>query len=146
MLPAGVEIIIPSAIKFLIINLFLFIIFNEDVCLLCLSKETSLIAIALNKELFLVDQIDILLIKLSPENVTGELEFTDNFFTKIDEIEEIFAYLSKILKNYSFKKINILYGGSVNLTNISNILNLQNVNGVLVGSASTKSDFIKYFK
>ena len=65
---------------------------------------------------------------------------------KIDEIEEISAYLAKILKNYSFKKINILYGGSVNLTNISNILNLQNVNGVLVGSASTKSDFIKYFK
>ena len=65
---------------------------------------------------------------------------------KIDEIEEISSYLSKILKNYSFKKINILYGGSVNLTNISNILNLQNVNGVLVGSASTKSDFIKFFK
>ena len=65
---------------------------------------------------------------------------------KIHEIEEISAYLAKILKNYSFKKINILYGGSVNLTNISNILNLQNVNGVLVGSASTKSDFIKYFK
>ena len=65
---------------------------------------------------------------------------------KIDEIEEISSYLSKILKNYSFKKINILYGGSVNLTNISDILNLQNVNGVLVGSASTKSDFIKYFK
>ena len=65
---------------------------------------------------------------------------------KIDEIEEISIYLSKILKNYSFKKINILYGGSVNLTNISDILNLRNVNGVLVGSASTKSDFIKYFK
>ena len=65
---------------------------------------------------------------------------------KFDEIEEISAYLSQILKIYSFKKINILYGGSVNLNNISNILNLQNVNGVLVGSASTKSDFIKYFK
>ena len=65
---------------------------------------------------------------------------------KIDEIEEISAYLFNILKNYSFKKINILYGGSVNLTNITNILNLQNVNGVLVGSASTKSDFIKFFK
>ena len=64
---------------------------------------------------------------------------------KIEEIEEICSYLSKILKNYSFKKINILYGGSVNLNNISNILNLRNVDGVLVGSASTKSEFIKYF-
>ncbi len=65
---------------------------------------------------------------------------------KIEEIDEICSFLLKILENYSFKKINILYGGSVNLTNISDILNLHNVNGVLVGSASTKSDFIKYFK
>ena len=42
-----------------------------------------------NKELFLVEQINISLIKLTPENVTGELEFTDNFFSKIDEIEEL---------------------------------------------------------
>ena len=54
--------------------------------------------------------------------------------------------LSKILENYSFKKINILYGGSVNLSNIKDILSLQNLNGVLVGSASTKSSFIKHFK
>ncbi len=65
---------------------------------------------------------------------------------ELEEIQEISSYLSEILKNYSFKKINILYGGSVNLTNISDILNLQNVNGVLVGSASTKMDFINYFK
>ena len=35
---------------------------------------------------------------------------------------------------------------SVNLSNISEILKLQFVNGVLVGSASTKSSFINYFK
>ena len=58
-----------------------------------------------NKELFLVDQIDILLIKLSPENVTGELEFTDNFFTKIDEIEELIA--SNININEISKKFNL---------------------------------------
>ena len=39
-----------------------------------------------------------------------------------------------------------LYGGSVNLSNISEILELQFVNGVLVGSASTKASFINYFK
>ena len=33
-----------------------------------------------NKELFLVEQIDISLIKLTPQNVTGEVEFTNNFF------------------------------------------------------------------
>ena len=65
---------------------------------------------------------------------------------KISEIDEICTFLHDYFKKYSFKKINILYGGSVNLDNVSDILSLQNVNGVLVGSASTKSDFIKYFK
>ncbi len=67
---------------------------------------------------------------------------TPNF----SEINDICKYLSKILEKYTFKKINILYGGSVNLSNIKEILNLQFVNGVLVGSASTKSSFIRYFK
>ena len=65
---------------------------------------------------------------------------------KMSEIDDISNYLHDICKKYSFKKINILYGGSVNLDNVSDIINLQKVNGVLVGSASTKSDFIKYFK
>ena len=65
---------------------------------------------------------------------------------KMSEIDDISNYLHNICKKYSFKKIKILYGGSVNLDNVSDILNLQKVNGVLVGSASTKSDFIKYFK
>ena len=65
---------------------------------------------------------------------------------KMSEIDEISNYLHNICKKYSFKKIKILYGGSVNLDNISDILKLQKVNGVLVGSASTKADFIKYFK
>ena len=65
---------------------------------------------------------------------------------KLSEIDDILGFLSKILENYSFKKINILYGGSVNLSNIKDILSLRNLNGVLVGSASTKSSFIKHFK
>ena len=65
---------------------------------------------------------------------------------QMSEIDEICSYLTKILKKYSFKKINILYGGSVNLDNIKEILNLPSVDGVLVGSASTKSSFINFFK
>ena len=65
---------------------------------------------------------------------------------KMSEIDDISNYLHNICKKYSFKKIKILYGGSVNLDNVSDILNLQKVNGVFVGSASTKSYFIKYFK
>ncbi len=65
---------------------------------------------------------------------------------ELPEIDDICKFLNKILEKYTFKKINILYGGSVNLSNISEILNLQFVNGVLVGSASTKISFINYFK
>ena len=65
---------------------------------------------------------------------------------ELSEIDDICKFLTKILEKYTFKKINILYGGSVNLSNISEILKLQFVNGVLVGSASTKSSFINYFK
>ena len=64
----------------------------------------------------------------------------------LSEIDDICKFLTKNLEKYTFKKINILYGGSVNLSNISEILKLQFVNGVLVGSASTKSSFINYFK
>jgi len=64
----------------------------------------------------------------------------------LSEINDICKYLTNILEKYSFKKINILYGGSVNLSNVSDILNLQFVDGVLVGSASTNSSFINFFK
>ena len=58
-----------------------------------------------NKELFLVDKIDISLIKLTPKNVTNEDEFTDNFFSKIDEIEDLVANNTNI--NEISKKFNL---------------------------------------
>ena len=74
-----------------------------------------------NKELFLVEQIDISLIKLTPMNISGEAEFTDNFFSKIDEIEELilsntglneiserFNLKMEIVKNYYPNKNNDL--------------------------------------
>ena len=65
---------------------------------------------------------------------TGVIPKSDDLFRTIN-------FIKKKVKN-----IKVLYGGSVNLDNVSDILSLQKVNGVLVGSASTKSDFIKYFK
>ena len=58
-----------------------------------------------NKELFLVDKIDISLIKLTPENLTGETEFTDNYFSKIDQIEDQIANNTSI--NEISKKFNL---------------------------------------
>ena len=44
-LPAGVETNTPSQINFFIKNFFLLIICSDAACLVCLNKETSLIAI-----------------------------------------------------------------------------------------------------
>ena len=59
-----------------------------------------------NEEKFLVEKIDISLIKLTPENIVGETEFTNNFFSKIDEIEDLVANnvsINEISKKYNLK-------------------------------------------
>ena len=72
-----------------------------------------------NKELFLVEQVNISLIKLTPENVTGEREFDDNFFSKIDEIEELIGTnvgVDEISKkfNLNIEVVNDYYPGKNN--------------------------------
>ena len=64
---------------------------------------------------------------------TGETE-------SIDHIEEIHIKVKNTLSEYSLKNIPILYGGSVNPSNSNEILSSANVDGVLVGGASTKFD------
>ena len=66
----------------------------------------------------------------------------------LDEINDIHKEIRLILKKnfgeHESNSISILYGGSVNISNASNILNLSQVDGALVGGASLKSkDFSK---
>ena len=56
----------------------------------------------------------------------------------LEEINNIHEYLKKDIKEIEDYKI--LYGGSVNSKNASEIMNLENVDGVLVGGASLKAD------
>ena len=54
----------------------------------------------------MIDKIDISLIKLSPEILTGNKEFTENFFSKIDEIEDLISNnigINEIAQNYNIK-------------------------------------------
>ena len=72
-----------------------------------------------NKDLFLVEKIDISLIKLTPENITNESEFTDNFFSKIDQIEDLIVNdvsLNEISKKFNLKieAVNEYYPGKNN--------------------------------
>ena len=61
-------------------------------------------------------------------------------------IEDVHNYIRNWFKEHysetSSNNICIQYGGSVNPINVSSILNIENVNGVLVGSASLDSEKI----
>ena len=59
-----------------------------------------------NREKFLVEKIDISFIKITPEIITSEKEFTKNFFSKIDEIEDLIINnnnINEISKKYNLK-------------------------------------------
>ena len=67
-----------------------------------------------NESKFLVEKIDISLIKITPKNISGETEFTENFFSKIDEIDDLIANnanINEISKKYNLK-IKIINGYS----------------------------------
>jgi len=60
----------------------------------------------------------------------------------LNEIENSHKYIRQL--NNEFIKFNILYGGSVNIKNSKQILEIEDVNGALIGGASLKiEDFIK---
>lgn len=61
---------------------------------------------------------------------------------EIKEIEYVINYIYDVINLYKLKPI-ILYGGSVNKENINKILSINNINGVLIGSISSKIDEIK---
>tara|TARA_Y100001970_G_scaffold291522_1_gene428989 strand:+ start:1109 stop:2530 length:1422 start_codon:yes stop_codon:yes gene_type:complete len=60
----------------------------------------------INKDKFLIETIDIDYIKITPENMVGENEFSKNFFSKIDEVEDLVINnvgISEISKKYNLK-------------------------------------------
>lgn len=60
----------------------------------------------------------------------------------ISHIEEIHSKVNKTLQKLSLRSIPLLYGGSVNPENSNEILNTDNVDGVLVGGASTNLELL----
>jgi triosephosphate isomerase len=59
---------------------------------------------------------------------------------KVEEIAAVFEMIHKALHQHSCTNIPLLYGGSINSTNAKQIINIKNVDGLLVGGASLKSD------
>ena len=61
----------------------------------------------------------------------------------VEHIEEIHSKVSSNLESLNIRDIPILYGGSVNPANSNQIIHANNVDGVLVGGASTNFDQLK---
>ena len=60
----------------------------------------------------------------------------------LEEIDEIHYFLKKCIKKH--QNFKIIYGGSVKQDNANNIMNLENVDGVLVGGTSLNPiDYVK---
>ena len=70
------------------------------------------------------------------------LETNDNKKRLKEKVEkrekEIHSKVSSNLESLNIKDVPILYGGSVNPANSNQIIHANNVDGVLVGGASTK--------
>ena len=62
-----------------------------------------------NKEKFLVEKIDITFVKLTPENISGENDYSKDFFATIDEIEDLITNnidINEIANKYNLKTQN----------------------------------------
>lgn len=61
----------------------------------------------------------------------------------IKEIKENIKFIEDILMEKYEEKLNILYGGSVNDTNIGELCNIKDLSGFLVGGASLDTNKVK---
>ena len=62
----------------------------------------------------------------------------------IEQISEVIAIITDFFNNRDQpKNVTILYGGSVNVNNFANIINIKNIGGVLIGGASLQWQNIK---
>ena len=73
-----------------------------------------------NKDKFLIENIDIDYIKKTPKNMLGESEFTEEFFLKIDEIEDL------VINNLGINDISKKYNLKINSVNDYNSKNEDN--------------------
>lgn len=59
------------------------------------------------------------------------------------KIEEVVSFIEKYLEEKYHDKPVILYGGSVDSLNVSDIMNIANVSGVLIGSSSSNIEEVE---
>ncbi len=76
-----------------------------------------------NKDNLSIEKLDISYVKITPENISENNEFTENFFSKIDEIENL------VINNYKIKQIANKY--NLKLKSIKNYHSDKNEDALL---------------
>ena len=60
-----------------------------------------------------------------------------------EQIKTTITYIQTILSQKSMQSAKILYGGSVDINNIDNLLKIENIDGFLIGKAATEVEQLK---
>lgn len=79
-----------------------------------------------------VSNIEFITFAYEPEYAIGT-----GILPSIDKIKEVTEFISGYLEKKYHRKPNLLYGGSVNSSNIKDIINIDSINGVLIGGISS---------
>jgi triosephosphate isomerase len=103
-----------------------------------------------------------LVLKKQLKNILNELSLKNKFFIVAyepvwsigsgmacdpEEANETIKFIKEELKKYTDKKIPVLYGGSVSFENVKKYIDSSFIDGVLVGSESSKKEnFLKLLK
>ena len=65
----------------------------------------------------------------------------------VDRIKEVTGFISKYIEDKYHKKPSIIYGGSVDSSNIDKIINIERLSGVMIGAISSNiKEIQKIFK
>lgn len=79
-----------------------------------------------------IENIEFIIFAYEPIYAVGS-----GILPSIDKIKEVTAFISKYLEDKYHKKPTLLYGGSVDSSNVHDIINIDNINGILVGAVSS---------
>ena len=79
-----------------------------------------------------VENIEFIIFAYEPEYAVGT-----GTTPTIERIEEVTKFVSEYLEEKYHRKPTLLYGGSVDSSNVKDIINIDTIDGVLVGSISS---------